>query len=93
MDSAHITTELEKPTTDTKRYTGHDQILTAGGKCMNIWYIVIVLVVLLISHPNLRINPDPHHMCTRIKFHTYDDSMCSSQCHKLYYITKWLYKN
>jgi hypothetical protein len=44
------------------------------------------------SHMDLRINPNTPHMCVRIKFYTYDDSVYSSQCHKLYYITKMSYK-
>jgi hypothetical protein len=36
----------------------------------------------------LRTNTDVSHMCARIKFHTYNDSVDRNQCHNLDYITK-----
>jgi hypothetical protein len=48
---------------------------------------------LMLSHPDLRTNLDASYMCDRIKFHTYDDSVYSNQCHNLYYITKCIYKS
>jgi hypothetical protein len=42
----------------------------------------------LMSHLNLRKNPDASHMCARIKFHTYDDSVYRNQYRKLYYKSK-----
>jgi hypothetical protein len=36
-----------------------------------------------VSHPDLRTNPDASHMCARIKFHTYGDSVYRNQCTSL----------
>jgi hypothetical protein len=44
------------------------------------------------SHPDLRTNPDASHMCAKIKFHTYNDSVYRDKCHNLYYIMRMSYK-
>jgi hypothetical protein len=48
---------------------------------------------IILSHPDLRTNPNASLMYARIKFHTYDDSVYRNQYYNLYYITKCLYKN
>jgi hypothetical protein len=45
------------------------------------------------SHLDIRINLDESHMCARIKFHIYDDSVYINKCHKLYYISVKSLKN
>jgi hypothetical protein len=50
----------------------------------------MMIITTMMSHPNLRITPTISHMCDRIKFHTYDDSVYRKQCHIfIIYITKF----
>jgi hypothetical protein len=42
----------------------------------------------ILSHPDLRANPDTSHMCAKIKYHTYNDSMYRDECHNLHYMTR-----
>jgi hypothetical protein len=43
--------------------------------------MALTFAIFLMSHPELRTNPDASHICAKIKFHTYDDSLYKKQCH------------
>jgi hypothetical protein len=43
----------------------------------------VAMIVVLVTHSDLRTKPDASHMCAKIKFHEYGDSVYIKQCHIL----------